>query len=234
MLSLLAAVALNAAAHCGYQGEVQALGLARDPRNNNLAYCEYYLPTRDNRTRVLYYNPQGHRIAEKTLITPSGQKPRNAPRPEVVQQDYRHGEERIVRRRGDQWEMRYRESDTAGWEIDVIDAGELDVIDAGFDPFVRNNWDRLSAGDAVEFNFASPLHGRAVKLRARKVDCRGEEQGNLCLRVDLAQALLRMFAGDLYLVYGTEQRQLRQFEGIVNLLDDQGESQKLRIDYFYR
>ncbi|WP_237056951.1 hypothetical protein [Microbulbifer sediminum] len=234
MLSLLAAMAVNAAAHCGYQGEVQAIGLAREPGRDQLVYCEYYLPTRNNRTRVLYYNPRGHRIAEKSLVTRPGEEPRNTPRPEVIQRDYRHGEERIVRRRDGQWEMRYRESRDSGWETESVDGNDIDVIDAGFDPFVRNNWDRLSAGESVEFKFASPLHGRAVTLRARKAECQGEAQGNLCLRIDLAQALLRMFAGHLYLVYGADQRQLQRFEGIVNLLDDRGESQRLRIDYFYQ
>lgn len=233
MFSLLAAVALASGTHCGYEGEIQASGLARDPENGNLVYCEFFLPTRNDRTRVLYYSPEGYRIAEKTLITAGAEIPRNTARPEVMQQDYRHGEERQVVRINGQWELRYRESGEAGWEEHQADDAAVDVIDAGFDAFVRESWDQLSSGQPVEFDFASALHGRAITLRARRARCEGGERNRLCLKVVLAQPLLRLFAGELFLVYGTEQRRLESFEGIVNLLDSSGDSQRLRIDYRY-
>lgn len=233
MLSLLAAVAMNAAAHCGYDGEVRVTGLARDPQNGELAYCEYHLPAENDRTRVLYYSPQGFRIAEKTLIASGGDSPRNNPRPEVLQRDYRQGEQREIRRRGNRWEMRYRAPGSSAWETAALGDGAIDVIDAGFDAFVRRHWDRLVSGQPLAFDFASPLHGRAIELRARRVACRDSQSGRLCFRVDLAQPLLRFFAGDLYLEYGADSRRLLFFEGVVNLLDSRAESQRLQIDYRY-
>ncbi|SHE72740.1 hypothetical protein SAMN04487965_0522 [Microbulbifer donghaiensis] len=233
MLSLFAAAALGAAAHCGYEGETQVTGLARDPRSGALMYCEYFLPTENQSTRVLYYSPQGFRIAEKILFTGETEPARNSPRPEVLQRDYRLGEEREVRNRDGQWQMRYRASAAADWESALVGQTTIDVIDAGFDAFVRKNWESLLAGDRLEFNFASPIHGRAIALRARKVNCRGNETGKVCLRVDLAQPLLRFFAGDLYLEYSADSRRLQFFEGVVNLLDEQGQNQRLQIDYRY-
>ncbi|SDK12216.1 hypothetical protein [Microbulbifer yueqingensis] len=233
MLNLIGALALNTAVHCGYEGEVRAIGLARQPGSGELVYCEYHLPARGQRSRVLYYSPAGHRIAEKKLESRGGGSPHNTPRPQVRQQDYRHGEERQVLWKGSVWQLRYRQAGGASWESARLEAHQADVVDAGFDAFVRQNWSRLAAGEPVEFSFASPLHGRAVTLRARKVTCKKGGQGTLCLQVDLAQPLLRLFAGNLYLVYGVGNRQLRTFDGIVNLLDSEGESQRLRIDYHY-
>lgn len=233
MLSLLAATAISAVAHCGYDGEIQAIGLAREPQSGTLTYCEYYLPTENERTRVLYYSPQGFRIAEKTLITSGAEQPRNNPRPEVLQNDYRLGEKREVRRRGERWQMRYRRSGSSGWESVLVGQSAVDVIDAGFDAFVRKNWQVLAAGRGLEFNFASPVHGRAIALRARKAGCRSEGPDRVCFRVDLAQPLLRFFAGDLYLEYSADSRRLQFFEGVVNLLDERGQNQRLQIDYRY-
>ncbi|GAA5524484.1 hypothetical protein Maes01_01041 [Microbulbifer aestuariivivens] len=223
---LISAASGNAAASCGYQGEVFATGLARDPRSGALVYCEYHLPAQGNQRRVLYYSPGGHRIAEKQL---GGV---NSTIPSVAQQDYRHGEERVLNPRGGQIEMRYREKSGSGWEAEILPSSAVDVADAGFDAFVRNNWARLSAGQSVSFNFASPVHGRAIPLRARKVACTGGA-GRLCLQVDLDQAFLRLFAGALYLEYDPDSRRLLLFDGVTNLLDTRGGSQRLRINYQY-
>ncbi|WP_237065292.1 hypothetical protein [Microbulbifer guangxiensis] len=227
-VTALVAVSGQATASCGYEGEAFAVGQARNPGSGALVYCEYHLPAQGNERRVLYYTPQGHRIAEKRL---SGV---NSTVPGVVQQDYRHGEQRIVQPRGGQVELRYRDAANSGWEVETLPTAVVDVADAGFDTFVRNNWSQLSAAQTVSFAFASPLHGRAIPLRARQVGCAGGGQAQkLCLRVELDQALLRMFAGDLYLEYDRGSRRLLLFDGVTNLLDAQADSQRLRIDYRY-
>ena len=230
-LALLAvavsAVSANAVANCGYDGEVFATGMARDPQSGRLVYCEYHLPEEGSQRRVLYYSPAGHRIAEKELMGV------NSTVPGVAQQDYRHGEERIVNPSGGQLELRYRKNANSDWEIEQLSAAEAEVADAGFDNFVRDNWKLLAGGETVSFAFASPVHGRSVRLRAQQIACRQPGEDNLCLQVDLAQPLLRMFAGDLYLVYDRLTRRLSLFEGVVNLLNDGADSQRLQIRYRY-
>lgn len=218
--------AASASADCGYEGDVFATGLATDPRSGRLVYCEYHLPAQGSQRSVLYYSPEGYRIAEKRL---SGV---DSTVPAVVQQDYRHGEERIVQPRGGQVSLRYREDANSQWETAILSAGEVDVADAGFDTVVRNNWRRLASGQAVTFDFASPVHGRAIGLRARQVNCSGTAD-KLCLRVDLNQPILRMFAGELYLEYDRDSRRLELFDGVTNVLDSRGNSQRLRIGYEY-
>lgn len=221
------AASSNAAVNCGYDGEVFATGQARDPQSGRLIYCEYHLPAKGAQRRVLYYSPSGHRIAEKQL---NGV---NSTVPGVVQRDYRHGEERIVNPRGGQVELRYRKNSNSAWDTALISSARVEVADAGFDNFVRDNWGRLAGGETVSFEFASPVHGRSVRLRARQITCRQPGQNSLCLQVDLAQPLLRMFAGDLYLVYDRPTRRLTLFEGVVNLLDHRADSQRLQIRYRY-
>jgi len=227
---LLAAAALSNAA-CGYQGPVQVTGLAFETGTRQLVYCEYFLPSEGGRTRVLYYNPQGYRFAEKDLYGEAGEQGANTKLPEMLQRDHRHGEVREVRRDGEQWLLRYRKSTSAGWKTAHRDPGEIDVIDAGFDAYVREYWDRLASGEVTGFGFASPQHGRSVELRAQRTECREPRPESLCLRVDLAQPLLRLFSDSLYLVYDTNTRRLRMFEGPVNILDSRARSQRLQVHY---
>ncbi|WP_193164858.1 hypothetical protein [Microbulbifer hainanensis] len=232
MLSLLVAASVSVSG-CGYDGPSHVTGLAVEPDSQQLIYCEYFLPTEDNRTRVLYYTPSGHRFAEKDLFGAASEDGAATSLPEVVQQDYRNGERREVRKGEDSWLLRYRKSATASWKEARVPINGIDVIDAGFDDYVRKHWDELVAGRQARFDFASPPHGRGIELRARRVDCHSGDQRSLCLRVDLAQPLLRFFAGDLDLVYDRATRRLQQFEGIVNVLDDRSSAQRLQIHYHY-
>lgn len=226
MLEVLV-LAAAAATGCGYDGATYARGLATDIETSRLAYCEYHLPAKDGQRRVLYYSPAGFRIAEKLLTDIDG------PVPEVTQQDFRHGEERSARRSNTEWLLTYRERTGQSAEVATLPAAEVDVVDAGFDTLVRQQWDRLAGGQAVTFRFASPAHGRAITLRAQQQRCEQATPSALCIRVDLAQPLLRMFAGELNLVYERSSRRLLVFEGVSNLLDKRGDSQRVRIEYTY-
>lgn len=232
MLELLAALAV-AAAGCGYQGPATAWGLAFDPHSQSLEYCEYYLPSAQNRIRVLYFTADGQRFAEKTLLDHSGKSRGGTTVPEVVQRDFRHGEIREVRRERGQWLMRYRKSTHTDWKTARYGLAGIDVVDAGFDVYVREHWSVLVRGDTLAFKFASPLHGRAIRLRARKLTCKNARPEAVCIRVDVAQPLLRLFAGNLDLVYDGASRNLLWFEGVVNILDSEARTQRLRIYYQY-
>ena len=226
MLEVLA-LAAAAATGCGYDGAVYARGLATDVETRRLAYCEYHLPANRGQRKVLYYSPAGFRIAEKLVSDIDSSVP------EVSQEDFRHGEERSARRSNGEWQLIYRERTGQGVEAAKLPAGEVDVVDAGFDTLVRQQWDRLAGGQTVTFRFASPAHGRSITLRAQQQRCEQSMPSALCIRVDLAQPLLRMFAGALNLVYERSSRRLLVFEGVSNLLDARGDSQRVRIEYTY-
>ncbi|WP_078085807.1 hypothetical protein [Microbulbifer mangrovi] len=215
-------------------------------------YCEYFLVPQGgpqtsgeaSNIRVVYYAPEGRegsKVAEKRItgvIDETGVL--LSTRPQIAQEDFRLGEVREVSRSETGWRMRYRADRESGFTENTLPMDKLDVIDAGFDPYVRQHWHRLEAGETVQFQFASPVHGRSIKLRARAIPC-AREASDLCLRVELAQAFLRWIAGggiDLEYSAGTDGKpgsaRLTRFVGVTNLLDKAGEPQRLQLDYFYR
>lgn len=215
-------------------------------------YCEYFLEPQGapqtngdaSNIRVVYYAPdglEGSKLAEKRIngvIDESGVL--LSTRPQISQEDFRLGEVREVTRSETGWRMRYRADRKSRLTESTLPMDKLDVIDAGFDPYVRQHWQQLKAGETVQFQFASPVHGRSIKLRARSIPCTRAES-DLCLRVELAQAFLRWIAGgeiDLEYIAGADGKpgsaRLTRFVGVTNLLDKAGEPQRLQLDYFYR
>lgn len=247
MMSLIAAAAISASS-CSAPDEVVTTavvaGVAQSAHSasesgGELRYCEYFMVDGRGNVRVLYYDPQGQKIAEKHLSLPqdtSSHSIAGEARPEVIQEDFRHGEIREVIREGDNWRIRYRRNAQARWQDSVLPDANVDVVDAGFDPFVREHWGPLTSGETVEFDFVSPVHGQSVRLRARAVACNSSvtASDHVCLEIDLAQPWLRWLAGDLFVTYSSRDRRLLYFRGVVNLHDERGKVQKLSIRYFYR
>ncbi|WHI47631.1 hypothetical protein [Microbulbifer sp. VAAF005] len=232
MLEFIAMSAI-AGTNCHYEGPFLAKGLAYDPDNQQLQYCEYYTSQDNGEITVFYYAPQGDLIAEKTLRERNGPAAGRSALPSATQIDRRHGEVREVLWDDGQWMMRYKANEDEAWKVSLREARSVDVVDAGFDTYVRDHWDLLSSGKTLKFNFASPLHGRSIKLRAKAVSCSQSASDNTCIRVDVAQPLIRLFVEDLNLTYDTDSRRLKSFKGIVNILDPQAKSQELEVFYQY-
>lgn len=247
MIELLLAASL-AVSGCNaphrVETEATVIGRAVEVEGSTVRYCEYFLPQGSGRMRVVYYapgEPEGTKIAEKQIVGDEGPAGLlQDTRPQISQEDFRNGEVRQATRTPEGWRLRYREGQDSRYRDDTFSESELDVIDAGFDALVRQHWSELKAGEKLRFRFASPVHGRAIGLRAAATPCQNPD-ADLCIRVDLAQAFLRWIAGgEIYLEY-IETRdksgggpRLSRFVGVTNLLDDSGDPQRLKIDYFYR
>ncbi|MBB5210226.1 hypothetical protein [Microbulbifer hydrolyticus] len=220
------------------------VGRASGVEEPDVRYCEYFLPRAAGEVRVVYYTPgqpQANKIAEKHITGDAGRSGLlQDTRPQISQEDFRSGEVREATRVADGWRLRYRANRNAEYRDKVFSDGQLDVIDAGFDALVRRHWSVLKAGEELQFQFASPVHGRTIGLRAAATPCQNPE-ADLCIRVDLAQAILRWIAGgDIYLEYaesadqGQAEPKLMRFVGVTNLLDRSGDPQRLNLEYFYR
>ena len=176
--------------------------------------------------RVEYSTPEGEIFATKTIRFDSG-----ATTPEFTFVDYRE---------------EFREGAVTGAGTVELFSGAVDelerrraelpeapVIDAGFDNLIRREFDRLVSGERLTFDFAVPAEQRFFRFQVEKT---GETafDGRLAveLRMRPANPLLRLLVDPIRLVYDNRRR-LREFAGISDIRDDEGNRYLARIVFEY-
>jgi hypothetical protein len=208
---------------------VRVLGIVRDTKNERLLYCELHYALNGQQWRVDYVRQQKI-FATKHLDFAFGLHT-----PSVKQKDTRTGELRQAQMDLNIWQLTYAEANNAELKNAQVQLVAEAVIDAGFDHYVRSHWLTLESGKNIVFDFASIPHLKTIALRAFTKplsSCDAHEQAQACIHVGANSALLRLFVGELKLVYDADKK-LRLFRGVVNLQDDVQKSQEAVIEYFY-
>lgn len=106
------------------------------------------------------------------------------------------------------------------------------TADSGFHAFVRDQFERLLAGETIPFVFAVASNLDAYKFRARAVGATTfEGRPAVRLRVE-PDSLLRWLVDPLELVYEPGQRKLVEYRGISNVHDPAtGNAYNVRVVY---
>lgn len=227
LASLLLALPVTAADY-RVIGKAYALGNWQSP-----VYEERYTPrTEQGQAEVHYVDAEGERIALKTLDYSRGD----------IHPSYRLEDQRLNRLWEAQWssdkQITLKRGDAANPESETVRAKAPQVIDAGFDPFIQQSWDALRNGEKVTFHFAFPNRLTNVKLRAEEMAAEDsplhrKESEWVYFRIRVDSTLLSLFADDLYLAYGKNDKRLMAFRGRSNIPDENGEGRDVEIHYRY-
>lgn len=175
---------------------------------------------------VDYLTPDGELFAEKSIRFESGRTT-----PEFTFVDYREQFREGARTEPGVVELFSGAGDSL--ESRRAELPEAPVIDAGFDQFIRDNFERLAAGERLAFDFAVPAEQRFVRFeieRSGAVEYDG--RAALALRMRPANVLFRLLVDPIRLVYDA-QRRLLEFAGISDIRDDSGERYQARIVFDY-
>lgn len=216
---------------CAPGADVIMVGVAKDEAGKPI-YCEFVSQTDEKSLKVSYFS-KGKLFAEKELdfsINPFI--------PKVTQKDFRVGELRQASVSEKNIELHYQENTHKKLDKAVIPIQKVDILDAGFDNFIRANWNELETGKTISVNFASMPHLKTLPLRisTQPLDkCSPKQDANaplVCFFVEVDNALLRMLLGNIKITYD-QQHRLHEFNGIVNVQDDDQDNQKATIRYFY-
>jgi len=222
---------------CKIDERAYLIGQARTLEGEPL-YCEYYYHAdeQQERVRVVYRDMQQAIIVEKQLDFSTGQHS-----PSVDQKDKRHQEWRVVEvSDGGPIGIVYRAPNEEAVKRSQIEKKAKQdhlVVDAGFNRAIQTYWSTLTADQKpVRFDFVSPVHARVIGLKVRRVvsdQCNKPtgETGH-CFLVKPASTLLSWFVKPLRLWYNDD-KQLKQFQGTVNVTNVAGESQNATIAYWY-
>lgn len=192
----------------GYSGE------ARSPDSGALIYVEEHL-LREQAGQaverlVLYRCADGTPFARKQVEY--GAQP-FAPTFELVDArlDYREG----LRREGGAWIVFGGAGARA--QQTPLDEDESIVADAGFEPFVREHWAQLQAGDSVPIDFLVPSRARSYGFRLSKVEAL-EIEGEAASRMRLSlSGVFGLFAPAIDVIYRDSDQWLLRFEGMTNI-----------------
>lgn len=190
-------------------------------------HVETWLDGRLTERQVTYEDARGEVFADKEVVY--GENP-VAPSFEMI--DYRSGLIESAEVGAEKVELL---SGNAGDRPSArsIEIPESAVIDAGFDAFMRENFDLISAGNQLDFEFAVPAARRFFKFQLEpqgRVTYAGQEA--VGVKMKPSNILLRLALDPVDLVYDLDGR-LLEYRGLSNVADAEGDRYETRIVFDY-
>jgi hypothetical protein len=204
-------------------------GTAYTMSDAHVAYKEEHFVFEDHgiHTRlVLYRCPSDEPFARKWVRAIAGDE---APNFDLV--DARDGYREGVRGEGERREVYVQDSRRAPLRSALLPTRENVVIDAGFDAYVRDHWDEIGTLDKAQIAFLVPSRLGYVDLRLRPADA-AEPDGAAVHHLRLVMdAWFGFIVPSIDLAYADADRRLLRFQGLSNIRDVAGRSQKVRIEF---
>lgn len=196
-------------------------GIARDPQNLRPLYREQHwirlIDMMPVERLVLYRCMDGTAFARKRVnYLPSAQAP---------------AFEFVDVRRGYLEGLRYKQNQAALWyqppgkvpEKNALMTVKNLVADAGFNEFIRINWPKLRAGNALPLHFAVPTRLQAYKFNLKQTR-ESQFAGVAAVTYQLKlSGLWSLLADPIEVTYEKSTKRLLRFQGLSNLRNDAGQ-----------
>lgn len=229
LFAVLIATVLAGAAMTASAETFRFYGYAFDLESNRYLYTEVHeqniVDGRWLSGTIRYFDPEGKLIGEKPLDF--GANP-YVPvfRLSLPGQNYAEG----IREVGDRATL-FRSRDGKA-EEKQLKVSEQMAADSGFHTLLRDNFERLMAGENARFKLLVAGNLDAFSFRARKVgDTEVDGERAVHLRVE-PDSLLRLLVDPLELFYEPGERRLLEYRGISNIRDPRtGDPYMARIVY---
>lgn len=235
-LRLLAALLMSLLYSASHASTPWTTGTAYSVAEGRVAYRElhYAAPGQTGlSSRVDYLDAGGQVIVSKQLDFS-----RSATAPAIDQIDLRTQTRVFTRYEEERLHAGYQRDADSPLRTDTLRPSPDLIVDAGFDPYVRSQWDTLTAGRTVTASFFVPSRLDTITVSIAPVareECAQVQGDVLCLLVKPA-GLLRVvswFVDPLRLAYDMKERRLLMFRGLSNLLDEQGQAQDVLVLFEY-
>ncbi|MEC9408301.1 MAG: hypothetical protein VX549_13610 [Pseudomonadota bacterium] len=178
--------------------------------------------------RVDFWDADGQHIAEKTFDI--GEEPAIPGYDfHMIRTGYREG---IRNTGGESITLYRRKPGDASESTTTLKPRTLACADSGFDHFVREHWEALTAGERIKFQFIAAGRLDAYNFKAERI---GESsfEGRPSIQVKVAlDSLLGVFVDPLIVEYDQDTRQLKQYRGIGNMQRTNGKVYPVRVSYY--
>lgn len=211
---------------------LQREGTAYDRDTDAVLYTihhtRYFADGRLDRAVVEYRDDSGTTFARKRLQYTPGRPYR----PAFRLSDERTGHLEAVAIEGDQATIRFRKDRSTSLKSKTVELPADGIIDAGFRPFIEDHWAQLTGDETLRRPFLVPSRLSFLKLRLRQVDTeRSGGETRPVFEMDSSSFFIRLFAPTLRMVFATDPRELRVYEGVSALRDANGDSYKVRVRF---
>lgn len=208
-------------------------GAAYNQGDGELIYREFYTAVNsNNEVTVNYAKPDGDIFATKTL-TYKG----DPIQPEFEFHDQRDDEKTSAQFKAGRLVLSHSLNFATNEKTIMNNAGL--VIDAGYDAFIQKNWDQLTSGKKMTYEYALPTIPDTTKLQVREIAAKDTPLASRQLPADWRYFLIRpaskfsaIFASPVCVAYSPE-KYLMRYYGKAPIDSDKGKEFNVRIEYEY-
>jgi len=211
-------------------------GTAFDLERKTPAYsevnCENYHNGKLLRIKTTFSGQDGKPLARKNLNFE--QYPY---KPDYVFNDERTGYEEGAKVESQVIVVHYRDSTHAPLCQKSIQVPEPCIINGGVGIFIKQNWEKLMAGNRLAINMVIPArldyYGFVVYGDVTKTLPIGETGGRETKAIVVAptSSILKFLISPIVIYYDVKTLRMIRYQGIVNLTDAKGRSLRVKIDY---
>lgn len=207
-------------------------GRARDVETGQFIYTENHEDIYEGKKLVKsitrYRLPNGSQTAERVLTFPD-----DIIRPDFVLKDSRIGYQEGVAKVGKNTvRVFYKDNFNSKLQEKILRLEEPYVVDAGLSHFFRRNWKALMDGQIVTFNFVAPAKLDYFRFRVSKAGIvRISGRQGMKLKLETNNFILRAILDPIYITYSLEDRSILHYEGVSNLVSEDGTNYNVIIEY---
>lgn len=205
------------------------VGSAYSMKTGALLYKETHTPLEDGHYQVDYSEPNGAMFAHKKLDFSS-----STLTPSFTQVNDRNGESIEVKHEEGDLTTTYQENSAAKEETGSVKLAAGMVVDAGFDGFIKQYWDALSAGKKMDVEYLVPSKQTTFTFRFSQAACvKGTQTGAVCFSLSPVSWVVKLAVDPIIVAYQPKSKRLLRFTGRANICDAQGKYENVDIQYRY-
>jgi hypothetical protein len=213
----------------GHALETERVGYAYAHDSGELIYTETHNEIREEgriiSDTVTYHDANGKLFAVKNVDYSA-----NPLAPDFHLENSRTGHTESGKNRGEQYQVKFSESDQADIESKTLPLPDNAVADAGFDELIISHWEDIRAGKPVTRKFLIPglLGFYDFRIYQAEVQMKDNERSRI-IHVEPDNFFYRLLGGTTRLEYAYEEPRLKVFQGISNMRNADGDNLQVKI-----
>lgn len=209
--------------------ETERVGYAYAQDSGELIYTETHNEIREEgriiSDTVTYHDANGKPFAVKNV-----DYSRNPLAPDFHLENSRTGHTEYGKNRGEQYQVKFSESDQADIKSKTLPLPDNAVADAGFDELIITHWDDIRASKPVTRKFLIPglLGFYDFRIYQAEVQMKDGERSRI-IHVEPDNFFYRLLGGTTRLEYAYDEPRLKVFQGLSNMRNAEGDNLQVKI-----